>query len=123
MVDTKRKPLTTDQAIKKAKCIVGKRSTRYSCGGLGLYLDVKSGGARSFMLCVMVHGKRIERGLGSYPQVTLEQAREKAIVFTRQLRNGEDVGVKAAKAAIAALDLPERDVKVIKDWLHRPYGF
>lgn len=103
MADTKRKPLTTDLAIKKAKCIEGKRSTRYSCGGLGLYLDVKSGGARSFMLCVMVHGKRIERGLGSYPQVTLEQAREKAIVFTRRLREGEDVGTKAAKAATAGV--------------------
>lgn len=99
MADTKRKPLTTDLALKNAKCAEGKRSTRYSCGGLGLYLDVKSGGARSFMLCVMVQGKRIERGLGSYPQVTLEQAREKAIIFTRRLREGEDVGAKVAKAA------------------------
>lgn len=96
----KRKPLTTDLAIKNAKCESGKRVTRYSCGGLGLYLDVKPGGARSFMLCVMIKGKRIERGLGSYPQVTLAQAKEKAVVFTRQLREGQEVGTRKLQQAI-----------------------
>lgn len=99
MTDTKRKPLTTDLAVKNAKCAEGKRVTRYSCGGLGLFLDVKAGGARSFMLCIMVNRKRLERGLGSYPQVGLADAKERAIVWARQLRDGNQVGVKAAKAA------------------------
>ena len=98
MTDTKRKPLTTDLGVKNAKCDAGKRVTRYSCGGLGLYLDVKSGGGRSFLLCIMVRGKRIERGLGSYPQVSLSLAKEKAVLWARQLREGNDVGMKAERA-------------------------
>ncbi len=103
MTDTKRKPLTTDLAVKNAKCAEGKRVTRYSCGGLGLFLDVKAGGARSFMLCIMVNRKRLERGLGSYPQVGLADAKERAIVWARQLREGNQVGVKAARAAAPAV--------------------
>ena len=98
MTVTKRKALTSDLSVKNAKCEPEKRVTRYSCGGLGLFLDVKAGGGRSFMLCMMVRGKRIERGLGSYPQVTLARAREKAVVWARQLREGNEVGVRAAKA-------------------------
>lgn len=101
MTANKRKPLTGDLQIKKAKCEEGRRVTRYSCGGLGLFLDVKSGGASSFVLCIMVKGKRIERGLGSYPLVKLAEAKEKATAFARKLRDGDEVGAKAAKAEIA----------------------
>ena len=102
MTDKIRKPVKTDDAVEKAKCAEGKRVTRHSCGGLGLFLDVKAGGARSFMLCIMVNRKRLERGLGSYPQVKLADAQERAIVWARQLRDGAEVGVKAAKASAAA---------------------
>lgn len=108
MTDTKRKPLTSDLGVKNAKCDPGKRVTRFSCGGLGLFLDVKSGGGRSFMLCIMVRGKRIERGLGSYPQVSLALAKEKAVLWARQLREGNEVGVKASKA-LAPKVMPFRD--------------
>ena len=101
MTANKRKPLTGDLQVKKAKCEEGRRVTRYSCGGLGLFLDVKSGGASSFVLCIMVKGKRIERGLGSYPLVKLAEAQEKATAFARKLRDGDEVGAKAAKAEIA----------------------
>lgn len=98
MTDTKteekRKPLTSDVAVKKATCVEGKAATRFSCGGNGLFLDVKRGGARACVLCIMVRGKRLERGLGSYPQVGLAEAKDRAILWGRQLREGQEIGAR-----------------------------
>ncbi len=99
MLERKRKSLTSDFAVKNAKCEDGKNVTRFSCGGLGVYLDVKKKGARSFILCMMVKGKRYERGLGSYPHVSLAEAREKGIAVAKKLLAGEPVGKRAEKAA------------------------
>lgn len=45
--------------------------------GRGLYLLVKPSGARSWFLRYQMDGRRREMGLGPYPAVTLERAREK----------------------------------------------
>lgn len=48
-------------------------------GGVdGLLLQVTPTGARSWLLRVTIKGKRRQIGLGSYPDVTLAQARERA---------------------------------------------
>ncbi|WP_412505790.1 tyrosine-type recombinase/integrase [Roseovarius sp. SYSU LYC5161] len=48
-------------------------------GGVdGLLLQVTPTGARSWLLRITVKGKRRQIGLGSYPDVTLAQARERA---------------------------------------------
>jgi integrase len=78
-------------------------------GGVnGLALHITPTGARSWILRVMVGGKRREIGLGSYPTVTLAQAREKAREARDAIERGIDPvterravksGLRAAAAA------------------------
>jgi integrase len=100
----KRKPLINDTAIKNAT-----GPARYSCGGDGLYLDVKASGKRSFYLRIMIDGKIYERGLGAYipakkergasASFGLKDARAKAREWADELRSGNNVGTRAKKKA------------------------
>ena len=47
---------------------------RHKDGG-GLYLNVTPTGRRSWILRASVEGRRIDKGLGSYPAVSLQEAR------------------------------------------------
>lgn len=74
---------------------------RYPVGGVaGLCLKVTDTGARSWVLRVMIAGKRRDAGLGGYPDVPLALAREKA----RKAREGIEQGVDpiAQRAAAAS---------------------
>ncbi len=77
----------------------------HAVGGVaGLRLQVTPSGSRSWILRTTAGGKRIEKGLGGYPDVTLARAREKA----REARDMIERGVnpieaaKLAKSALAA---------------------
>lgn len=68
----------------------------------GLYLSVGSIGTsqRSWILRLSIGGKRREAGLGSFPEVTLAQAHEKARALKEQARQGIDpVAERKAKRA------------------------
>lgn len=54
-----------------------KTSGKYEDGG-GLRLVVSEAGAKRWVVRVTVAGRRIERGLGSYPEVSLDEACEAA---------------------------------------------
>src|SRR5690606_30936567 len=75
-----------------------KRLTRpglHAVGGVaGLYLTIKTSGARHWLL----------RGLGGYPTVTLEQAREKARAARTMIEQGTDpvAEKRAARDALRA---------------------
>ena len=56
--------------------------------GQGLFLMVQPSGAKSWVQRVTVRGRRQELGLGGYPVVTLQMAREAALVNRREVRNG-----------------------------------
>ncbi len=58
--------------------------------GGGLYLSVKSSGAKSWILRTVVHGRRRDLGLGSASLVTLAEAREKARTLRKVAREGGD---------------------------------
>lgn len=58
--------------------------------GDGLYLSVKPGGSKSWILRVVVQGKRRDIGLGSASTVTLAQAREGARDKRKIARSGGD---------------------------------
>ena len=58
--------------------------------GHGLYMNVKASGARSWIFRATINGSRKEIGLGGYPVVTLQAARDAAIDMQRQLRAGVD---------------------------------
>lgn len=62
---------------------------RLSDGG-GLYLHTKESGAQSWILRFWLKGKIIERGLGSCPEVSLSEARDKAREWRRAIKAGDD---------------------------------
>ena len=78
---------------------------RWSVGGVdGLALQVTAPDARSWVLRVTAAGKQRELGLGSFPSVTLADARERARALRAQLVSGEDPVAErqAARSAAAA---------------------
>lgn len=82
-------------------------SGKYGDGG-NLYLYINKNGAKSWVLRAMIHGKRREVGLGGYPEVSLKEARRKAVERRRQIARGEAprVGVPAyVQAATAYRDI------------------
>jgi integrase len=75
----------------------------HAVGGVaGLYLQVTGSGARSWVLRVMVAGKRRDMGLGGFPDVTVAQAREKARAAREQIDQGQDP-IEARKQARSAV--------------------
>lgn len=60
---------------------------RYGDGG-NLYLNVSATGSKSWSFIFRREGKDAERGLGPYPDVDMDEAREKASEYRRMLRQG-----------------------------------
>ena len=74
-------------------------------GGVsGLVLQVSKSGTKSWLLRVLVGGKRREIGLGGFPDVTLAGAREAARVAKEKIKAGIDPVVErqTARSALAA---------------------
>lgn len=87
----------------------------HAVGGVaGLHLQVTDGGARSWLLRVRVGEKRRELGLGSFPEVTLARARERAAEAKEAIRVGVDP-VEERKAARAALIAAQRRGKTFAE--------
>jgi len=57
-----------------AKAVPNLPAGRHGDGG-GLYLMVQKRGTRSWTQVLRVHGRRLDLGLGAYPDVTLKEAR------------------------------------------------
>ena len=66
-----------------------KEPGRYSDGD-GLILEVRPGGSKNWIARLQSNGRRRDYGLGSFKDVTLNDAREKAREFRKLLRNGID---------------------------------
>lgn len=86
---------------------VGRLNTpglRFVGGVAGLALQVTPSGARSWILRVMIGGKRREMGLGGFPDVTLAGAKEAARAARLKIREGIDpIGdAKAKRSALHA---------------------
>ena len=58
--------------------------------GNTLFLRVREGGSKQWFQIVTINGKRTERGLGGYPLVSLEEARDTAFENRRAIRRGEN---------------------------------
>lgn len=67
----------------------------------GLHLQVTDSGAATWVLRVLVGGKRREIGLGGYPGVSLAQAREKARADRDAIKEGRDPAAERAAARSA----------------------
>ncbi|MFM9859150.1 tyrosine-type recombinase/integrase [Pseudoxanthobacter sp. M-2] len=93
----------TDRFVSTAKPAAGKRQTEFFDGLVrGLAFLVSSGGARSWFLIFTrpADGKRARIKLGTYPEMSLAEARRAA--RETRARIGEGVDPVAAKAAEAA---------------------
>jgi len=95
--------MLTEIKIKAAK------PGRYSDGrGDGLMLIVSPGGARKWVQRIRVAGKYRDLGHGSWPDVTLAQARRKAEAVKEQVAAGTDPMVEREQATRAARAASER---------------
>ena len=85
-----------------------RRPGLHAVGGVdGLQMQVKDSGARSWILRVKVGARRRDLGLGGFPDVPLEKARERAREAREQLRQGVDplAARRAASEALRAADM------------------
>ena len=71
-----------------------------------LFLRVRDGGSRQFVQIVSIDGKRVERGLGGYPRVSLREARELAFDNRRAIRRGRNPFENRPKRRRAASSAP-----------------
>jgi integrase len=80
-----------------------KQPGMYAAGD-GLYLQVSSATVRSWIFRFQLNGRRREMGLGSFPLVSLAEARERTRVARQDLKEGRDP-IEAKKAALAQAKL------------------
>jgi integrase len=73
-----------------AKKIEHLKKVGYHPDGDNLYFQVTSSNAKSWIFRFSFDGKRREMGIGSYPEITLEKARESAIELRRLVKAGTD---------------------------------
>ena len=66
---------------------------RYGDGG-GLYLNIAKGGSRSWVQRIYISGQRLDKGLGSFPAVTVTQARQLADANRVAVKKGVDPWAK-----------------------------
>lgn len=75
----------------------------FAVGGVaGLLMQITLSGSKSWMFRTTIAGKRRKMGLGSYPTVTLAQARERARAAADTVWNGKDP-IEERRAEAAAL--------------------
>jgi integrase len=89
----------TELEVKRAK--KGRR-----VDGDGLMLVVRASGKRSWLLRYQMNGNRRDMGLGSYPEISLKEARQKAVDARRQIETGVDPVVTRQAAQKAVRPVP-----------------
>jgi hypothetical protein len=63
--------------------------------GAGLRFVMTDKGPKRWIVRLTINGRRVERGLGVYPDVGLHDAREKAAVPRRAAKDGRDPRAEA----------------------------
>ncbi|WP_448577746.1 tyrosine-type recombinase/integrase [Thermaurantiacus sp.] len=71
---------------------------RHADGG-GLYLHVRTGGSKNWVVRVQKNGRRRDIGLGGYPKLRLADARKRAAEVLRQIELGLDPVAERKRAA------------------------
>ena len=83
--------------------------------GLGLYLDVRPAGSRAFLHRIVINGVRRDIGLGPFPTVTLDAAREAVLENLRLRRQGGDpLAHRRQKSAPTVRELLPRVINLRK---------
>lgn len=77
--------------IKRLVCRYDDKPTLYPVGGIaGLHMQVTPTGAKSWAVRLTVNGKRRWMGLGSYPEISMADARDRARQVKQMARDGID---------------------------------
>ncbi|MBF6649532.1 integrase arm-type DNA-binding domain-containing protein [Methylobacter sp. BlB1] len=84
-----------------AKKVEFLRQSGYYGDGDNLYMQVSSSNSKSWIFRFSLDGKRREMGIGPYPEITLEKAREAVIELRRLVKSGIDP-IEQRKAEQAA---------------------
>ena len=74
----------------------------YEDGG-GLRLVVTEKGVKRWVIRLTLRGRRVERGLGVWPAVSLEEARRKAEQFRRAAKDGRDARLEGLERGCQAV--------------------
>lgn len=80
----------------------------------GLYLRVAPAGTKSWTIRVMLNGKRVERGLGGYPALSISRARQHAEEERIKLKAGIDPKAER-EAARLAHDIAQARAKTFRE--------
>jgi integrase len=92
----------SDRAARLAKVASG---YKFFADGRNLYLKVNASGSKSWVFRYRSGRKQTDLGLGPYPDVTLADAREKALALRRQRLDGRDpITERRANRQQAALE-------------------
>lgn len=105
----------TDLAIKKAK---PRKSPRRISDGRGLFLEIRPNGSRYWRLAYRFDKKQKLLALGVYPQVSMQEARERARIARDHLAGGRDPGILRSTAKTAGTS-EDSFQAVAVEWLER----
>lgn len=104
----------TDVKVKNRK--PGEKQIKLFDGG-GLYLLVPPGGGKYWRLKYRIDGREKVLALGTYPEVSLADAREKRNAARKQLKNGIDPGEAKKAARAMRVDDPTNSFEAIaREW-------
>jgi integrase len=95
----------TDPGIAKiGRAPKGKRIERFDAGAPGLALRITDRGVKSWSVYFRLHGKHRRSTIGTYPEIGVAKARERAGEIKKQAKQGVDpkVADDAEKAAVQA---------------------
>ena len=97
--------------VLSARMVASLRQPGRYVDGRGLQLRIGPSGSKSWILRYQRNGRRHDLGLGSWPEVTLAEAREKTLTARRQILDGEDpiVARKASRARSAVKAITFRE--------------
>ena len=93
---------------------------RYQDSG-GLYFRIAPGGSTGWLLRVRVNGRRVDRGLGGYPAVSLKEARAVAkTTYGALMQNGAGPSHRSPQPVAPSLSLREATIQAHRtfkqDW-------
>ena len=106
-------------ALSAAKVRTARKPGRYADGN-GLYLLVDPRGNKRWVQRLVIQGKRTDLGLGSYPLVSLIEAREQAFVNRKLSRAGGDPRAERRQETVPTFSETVEKVIAIRrpDWRH-----
>src|SRR5215468_10916741 len=85
-------PVVATRTVERLTALQAKRATKAGLlgDGKGLYLRVGDSGSKSWVLRYMLDGRAREMGIGSYYDLSLADARERARGFRKMVKDGVD---------------------------------